>query len=150
MRATITWALAKLGGLVVAFLVGGLSTGKGGQETANFPVSSLAYRVKIDPAGIDPFASDTVVLGAGERRELPIVAVRVPMKITAVDVTATVNEVGAGEGGGETTHTGLFAKLLHQLHLECSADDAKAKVQAGASNGCGSSYIFGGRRGDGS
>jgi hypothetical protein len=53
--------------------------------------------VKIEAAGVEPFASATVVLGAGERRALPIVARRIPTKRTTVDVTASLNDVAQAQ-----------------------------------------------------
>jgi hypothetical protein len=51
------------------------------------------YQVKIDGVGIEPFASETVVLDAGAKPELPILASRLPTKNTTLDVTATLNDV---------------------------------------------------------
>lgn len=51
------------------------------------------YQVKLDVAGIEPVAAATVVLGAGEKRNLPIVVARISTKKTTVDVHATVKDV---------------------------------------------------------
>jgi hypothetical protein len=52
------------------------------------------YRVTITAvAGLEPFVSAAVVLGTGERRELPIVGTRIPTTSTSVNVVATVNEI---------------------------------------------------------
>jgi hypothetical protein len=52
-----------------------------------------AYQVTIDSLGIEPFTSAPVILSAGERGDLPIVVVRIPTKVTTIDVTATLREV---------------------------------------------------------
>lgn len=52
-----------------------------------------SYGMSIYAAGFEPFAAEAVVVGAGERRELPAVALRVAPKNTTVDVTATLSEV---------------------------------------------------------
>jgi hypothetical protein len=51
------------------------------------------YLVKIDVAGLEPFVSAAVVIGAGEKQQLPIVMVRIPTQRTTVQVTATLDEV---------------------------------------------------------
>lgn len=55
------------------------------------------YRVKIDVAGLEPFVSDELVVGAREKRELPIVVRRIPKQTTTVQVTATLNEVAQAQ-----------------------------------------------------
>ncbi len=60
-------------------------------------LSPGAYRVEIDGAGLVPSVLAKVVLGAGERRELPIVAVRLPTTTTTVYVVATLNEVAEAQ-----------------------------------------------------
>lgn len=55
------------------------------------------YRVKIDATGLEPSVSAPVMLGAGERRELPIVAIRIPTQTTTVHVVATLNEVAQAQ-----------------------------------------------------
>ncbi len=52
-----------------------------------------SYQLSIYAAGFEPFASAIVVVSAGERRELPAIALRILPKNTAVDVTATLSEV---------------------------------------------------------
>jgi hypothetical protein len=58
---------------------------------------SGTYQVKIDVAGLQPFVSDEVVLGSGEKRQLPIVMRRIPAQTTTVDVRATLNEVAQAQ-----------------------------------------------------
>lgn len=55
------------------------------------------YRVTIDATGLEPRVTAEVVLGAGERRELPIVGRRVPITSTTVHVVATSNEVAQAQ-----------------------------------------------------
>ena len=55
------------------------------------------YRVKIDVAGREPFASAPLVLGAGETRELPAVTLRITTKVTTVDVVGTPSEVAQAQ-----------------------------------------------------
>ncbi len=61
------------------------------------------YRVKIAAAGLEPSVSADVVLGAGERGELPVVVMRIPTKNTTVDVVATPNEVAEAQVKQEET-----------------------------------------------
>ncbi len=51
------------------------------------------YQVRVSVAGMEPVASATVVLGAGEKHDLPIVVVRLATRHTTVYVNATLNEV---------------------------------------------------------
>ncbi|MDQ2843896.1 MAG: carboxypeptidase-like regulatory domain-containing protein [Acidobacteriota bacterium] len=60
-------------------------------------LSAGAYRVKINVAGREPFVSDPVVIGVGESRELPEVALRIATKTTTVDVVGTLNEVAQSQ-----------------------------------------------------
>ncbi len=65
-----------------------------------FTFSELApgtYRVKIEATGLQPSVSDDVVLGAGEKRELPITAIRIPPKITTIQVVATPEQVAQAQ-----------------------------------------------------
>jgi hypothetical protein len=55
------------------------------------------YHVKINVTGLEPFTSDAVVIGAGEKRELPVVALRIATKSTTVDVVATLTEVAESQ-----------------------------------------------------
>ena len=55
------------------------------------------YRVKINVAGLEPFSSAPVILGAGETRELPVVPMRIATKTTTVGVVATLNEVAQAQ-----------------------------------------------------
>ncbi|MGH9584668.1 MAG: carboxypeptidase regulatory-like domain-containing protein, partial [Bryobacteraceae bacterium] len=55
------------------------------------------YRVKVNAAGVEPSASAPVVLGAGEKRELTVVAVRIPVKTTTVRVVATPAQVAQAQ-----------------------------------------------------
>jgi len=55
------------------------------------------YRVKIYVTGLEPFASAPVVIGAGEKRELPVVAMRIATKNTTADVAATLNDVAEAQ-----------------------------------------------------
>lgn len=68
---------------------------KGAFTFAGLPPGT--YLVKIDAAGLEPFASDAVVLGAGEKRQLPLVVTRIPTQKTTVTVTATPNEVAQAQ-----------------------------------------------------
>lgn len=56
-----------------------------------------AYRVEIEAAGLEPSVLAKEVLGSGERRELPIVAIRLPTKTTTVYVVATLDEVAEAQ-----------------------------------------------------
>lgn len=60
----------------------------------NLPAGT--YQVKVNVAGLAPFAS-TLTLGAGERRELPPITIRVRTKTTTVQVTATLNDVARAQ-----------------------------------------------------
>jgi Carboxypeptidase regulatory-like domain len=62
---------------------------------ADLPVGT--YRVKIYVAGLEPFASEPVVVGAGEKRELPEVAMRIATKNTTVNVVATLKDVAQAQ-----------------------------------------------------
>jgi len=55
------------------------------------------YRVKIAAAGLEQSVTAEVVLGAGERRELPIVGTRILTILTTVNVVATLNEVAQAQ-----------------------------------------------------
>jgi hypothetical protein len=55
------------------------------------------YRVKIDAAGLEPFTSDPVILGASEKRELPVTVALLPMKNTTVEVNATLAQVAQAQ-----------------------------------------------------
>ena len=62
----------------------------------NFTFTGLTpdtYRIKIDKPGLKPFASAEVVLGAGDKPELLIVAQLLPKTITTVNVSATLTEI---------------------------------------------------------
>lgn len=58
---------------------------------------SGTYRVRINVAGLEPFVSTELVLGAGEKRQLPIVMMRIPTQTTTVTVTATPNQVAQAQ-----------------------------------------------------
>jgi hypothetical protein len=60
-------------------------------------LSPGTYRVKIEVAGLEPFVSTEVALGAGEQRPLPIVVRRIPEQTTTVEVRATLNEVAQAQ-----------------------------------------------------
>ncbi len=68
---------------------------KGAFTLAGLP--SGTYQLKVDAAGIEPLASETVVLCAGEKHNLPLVVVRIPTKITTVAVNATLNDVARAQ-----------------------------------------------------
>jgi hypothetical protein len=51
--------------------------------------------------GLEPFASVPVVVAAGEKRELPVVAMRIATKTTKVDVVATLNDVAQAQVNSE-------------------------------------------------
>jgi hypothetical protein len=55
------------------------------------------YRVKISVTGLEPFTSAPVVIGAGEKRELPVVALRIATRSTTVDVVATLKDVAQAQ-----------------------------------------------------
>jgi Carboxypeptidase regulatory-like domain len=74
---------------------------KGGFTFADLPAGT--YRVKIYVAGLEPFASAPIVLGGGEKRELPVVAMRIATKNTTVDVSATLNDVAQAQVKEEET-----------------------------------------------
>ena len=59
------------------------------------------YRAEIDVSGLEPFASSPMVVGAGEKRELPVVTLRVATKTTTVDVVATQNDVAQAQVNAE-------------------------------------------------
>ena len=50
------------------------------------------YRVKIKVAGVEPFVSAAVVLGAGEKRQLPGITMRIAVQAATVHVTATLKK----------------------------------------------------------
>ena len=60
-------------------------------------LSAGTYRVKINVTGLEPFTSTPVVVGAGEKRELPVIAMRIATKTTTVGVVATLNEVAEAQ-----------------------------------------------------
>ena len=55
------------------------------------------YRVTIFVSGLEPFTSTPLIIGAGEKRELPAVAMRIATKSTTVDVGATLNDVAQAQ-----------------------------------------------------
>ena len=55
------------------------------------------YQVQIYVAGLEPFISAPVVIGAGEKRELPVVAMRIAPKNTTINVAATLNDVAEAQ-----------------------------------------------------
>ncbi len=55
------------------------------------------YHVKIGAAGAAASAAVEVVLAAGEKRELPVIAMGTATSTTTVNVTATLNEVAAAQ-----------------------------------------------------
>lgn len=55
------------------------------------------YQVRINAVGSEPAVLVEVVLGAGERRELPIIGTRIPTTSTTVHVAATRNEVAQAQ-----------------------------------------------------
>jgi hypothetical protein len=55
------------------------------------------YQVKINVAGLHPFASEPLAIGAGTRLEVPIIATRVAIQTTTIDVNATVTEVAEAQ-----------------------------------------------------
>lgn len=56
-----------------------------------------SYLIKIHAASLEPFVSAPVVLTAGERRALPIVATRMPKQVTTVHVVATLKDVAQAQ-----------------------------------------------------
>ena len=66
-----------------AFTFGGLAPG--------------TYQVKLNEAGVELSAPAEVVLGAGEKRQLPLVATRLPTQTTRVQVVATLNQVAQAQ-----------------------------------------------------
>jgi hypothetical protein len=56
-----------------------------------------AYRVSVNAIGIEPYIPTEVILRAGEKRELPIVATQIPTKTTTVEVAATLNDVAQAQ-----------------------------------------------------
>ena len=67
----------------------------GGFTFNNLPAG--IYQVKIDMAGLQPFASDPLVVAAGVTHQLPIVAMRMAIKTTTVDVNASLREIAEAE-----------------------------------------------------
>ena len=67
---------------------------KGAFTFADLPAGT--YRVKINVAGLEPFTS-AVAVGASEKRELPVVALRIATKTTTVGVVATLNEIAQAQ-----------------------------------------------------
>jgi hypothetical protein len=55
------------------------------------------YQVKINVNGLEPFVSAPVVIAAGEKRELPVVSIRIATKNTTVGVSATLNDVAQAQ-----------------------------------------------------
>jgi len=60
-------------------------------------VSPGTYRVKINAAGLEPYVSDDVILGAGEKLELPLVVMQIATETTTVNVVATSNDVAQAQ-----------------------------------------------------
>jgi hypothetical protein len=61
------------------------------------------YQLKIDVAGLRPFASEPVAVAEGARHELPIVAMRMATKTTTVNVNASPQEVAEAQVKQEET-----------------------------------------------
>jgi Carboxypeptidase regulatory-like domain len=62
---------------------------------ADLPVGT--YRVKINVTGLEPFTSAPLIVGAGEKHELPPVTMRIATKSTTVDVVATLKDVARAQ-----------------------------------------------------
>jgi hypothetical protein len=63
-----------------------------------FPqIAPGTYRVKVNAPGSAPWTSDEIVLGPGERREVPISSMGRPTTRTTVQVAATLNEVAQAQ-----------------------------------------------------
>jgi hypothetical protein len=71
------------------------SDDNGAFKFADLPAGT--YRVRINVTDLEPFASAPVVLGAGEKRELPVMAMRIATKTTTVGVVATLNDVARAQ-----------------------------------------------------
>ena len=115
---------------------------------ANLPPGT--YRLNINGPGVESFASFTVAVGAGQRRELlPIVAMLNPTTTTTVEVSATLNEVAQAQVKQEETQrllgimpnfytsyiwdaAPLTPRLKLDLALRSSVDPAAFLVAAGA------------------
>ena len=66
-------------------------------------LSTGIYEVKIDVAGLRPFASEPFAVAEGAKHELPIVATRMATKTTTVDVNASLQEVAEAQVKQEET-----------------------------------------------
>lgn len=72
------------------------TTDSGGGFT--FPdLAAGTYQLKVEIAGFQPVTSAPLVIGLGERRELPVVAMRIATKTTTVNVEATPEEVATAQ-----------------------------------------------------
>jgi Carboxypeptidase regulatory-like domain len=71
------------------------SDDNGAFKFADLPAGT--YRVRINVTDLEPFASAPVVVGAGEKRELPVMAMRIATKTTTVGVVATLNDVARAQ-----------------------------------------------------
>ncbi len=68
---------------------------KGAFTFADLPAGS--YQLKIDATGLEQSASTTLVLAAGERREVSVVGTRISTATTTVQVRATLNQVAQAQ-----------------------------------------------------
>src|SRR5947209_7497336 len=55
------------------------------------------YQVKVDVAGLQPFASEPLAIAAGTRHELPAVVMRMVTKTTTINVNASSQEVAEAQ-----------------------------------------------------
>jgi len=106
------------------------------------------YVVNVNASGLAPSASTSVVLGSGERRELPLMTTRIPTQKTTVRVTATLNEVAQAQVQQQEkqrvlgflpnyyssyiwTAAPMTPKLKFQLTLRSTTDPVSFLVAAG-------------------
>ncbi len=106
------------------------------------------YRVKIKVAGVEPFVSAPVVLGAGEKRQLPGITMRIASQAATVHVTATLKEVAQAQVQQQETQrvlgflpdyytsyiwtaAAMTPKLKFQLALRSAVDPITFLVTAG-------------------
>jgi hypothetical protein len=83
------------------------------------------YRVKINVTDLEPFTSAPVVVGAGEKRELPVMAMRIATKTTTVGVVATLNDVARAQVQAEEKQRILG--FLPNYYVGCQSIDGSAR-----------------------
>jgi Carboxypeptidase regulatory-like domain len=72
-----------------------MTDANGAFKFADLPAGT--YRVKINVTGLEPFTSAPLIVSAGQKSEMPAVAMRIATKSTTVDVIATLKDVAQAQ-----------------------------------------------------